>query len=144
MANPSIRISLAESGAEIARCFHVMKQLRPDYTAEEFATAVTTQQKEGYRLVFLEDGGSILAVAGFRIVHMLATGRTLYVDDLVTDATERSSGHGSELFRWLAEYGLSASCLTLSLDSGTQRTRAHRFYHREGMCVTDFHFEYPL
>ncbi len=32
-------------------------------------------------------------------------------------------------------------CDTFSLDSGTQRQQAHKFYFREGMTVTSFHFD---
>ena len=58
--------------------------------AGEFAGRVEAQQAQGYRLAFLEDEGAVVAVAGFRVMDMLATGRTLYVDDLVTDEAWRS------------------------------------------------------
>ena len=32
-------------------------------------------------------------------------------------------------------------CDTFSLDSGTWRQQAHRFYFREGMTITSFHFD---
>jgi len=32
----------------------------------------------------------------------------------------------------------------LDLDSGTQRTDAHRFYLRERMSITSLHFTLPL
>jgi hypothetical protein len=38
----------------------------------------------------------------------------------------------------------SAGCAKLNLDSGTQRQQAHKFYFREGMVVTSFHFAKPL
>ena len=33
------------------------------------------------------------------------------------------------------------SCDTFSLDSGAQRQQAHKFYFREGMTITSFHFD---
>jgi len=75
---------------------------------------------------------------------MLATGKPLYVDDLVTDNVKRSSGFGSALFFWLADYARNAGCNILSLDSGTHRSEAHRFYFRQRMKITDFHFELHL
>jgi hypothetical protein len=47
---------------------------------------------------------AILAVAGFRVFHMLAGGKTLYIDDLATDGDNRSSRLGSALFEWAAGY----------------------------------------
>ena len=95
-------IKLAETAEEIARCFAVMAQLRPHVKADEFVGRVEAQQAQGYRLAYAEDAGEVVAVAGFRVMEMLATGRTLYVDDLVTDAARRSLVEGdAKQRRWL-------------------------------------------
>jgi GNAT superfamily N-acetyltransferase len=137
-------IRLAETEAEIASCFHVMAHLRPHLVQSEFARRVRAQQAQGYCLAFLEDAGVVAAVAGFRVMEMLATGRTLYVDDLVTDEARRSLGYGNAMLDWLQEYARKAGCETFSLDSGTQRQEAHAFYFRERMRVTSFHFAKKL
>jgi GNAT superfamily N-acetyltransferase len=135
-------VKLTQSDAEILRCYPVMAQLRPHVTAEEFVGRVRAQQAQGYRLAYLlaEDSGEAVAVAGFRVMEMLATGRTLYVDDLVTDEAQRSRGYGKAMLDWLQAHARDAGCATFSLDSGTQRREAHAFYFREGMRVTSFHF----
>jgi len=138
------KIKLAETAAEIARCFPVMAQLRPHLNPEEFVARVEAQQAQGYRLTSLEDQGAVAAVAGFRMMEVLATGRTLYVDDLVTDTALRSRGHGKAILNWLEAYARSAGCETFSLDSGTHRQEAHAFYFRERMRVTSFHFAKKL
>ena len=137
-----VGVKLAQTDAEILRCYPVMAQLRPHVTAEEFVNRVRAQQAQGYRLAYLpaEDPGEAVAVAGFRVMEMLATGRTLYVDDLVTDEAQRSRGHGKAMLDWLQAHARDAGCATFSLDSGTQRREAHAFYFREGMRVTSFHF----
>ena len=84
---PEVR--LAESDAEIERCFPVIHQLRPALVAGEFVGRIRTQEAEGYRLAFLEDEGRVVSVAGFRLMTVLWSGRTLYVDDLVTTGTVR-------------------------------------------------------
>ena len=140
---------LAEIDEEIARCFAVMVQLRPHLAAAEFVGQVRAQQAEGYRLAYLEpdageDAGKVVAVAGFRVTEVLATGRTLYVDDLVTDEKRRSRGYGKAMLDWLQAHAREAGCATFSLDSGTHRQEAHAFYFREGMRVTSFHFAKKL
>jgi GNAT superfamily N-acetyltransferase len=137
-------IKVAESEEEIRRCFPVMKQLREKLTAEEFLESVAEQEREGYKLAFLESDGQIVAVAGFRVYHMLATGKTVYVDDLVTDAHSRSQGFGEALLKWLIELSRDQRCETFSLDSGTHRRRAHRFYFAQGMHIANYHFELAL
>jgi GNAT superfamily N-acetyltransferase len=137
-------VKMAESTAEIARCFPVMLHLRTHLVAEEFVGRVEAQQAQGYRLAYLEEGGTVVAVAGFRVIEKLMTGRTMYVDDLVTDPAHRSQGHGKALLDWLQAYARAAGCATFSLDSGTQRQEAHAFYFRERMRVTSFHFAKKL
>jgi GNAT superfamily N-acetyltransferase len=140
----SAQIKLAQTSDEIARCFPVMAYLRPYLLAEEFVDRIRAQQAQGYLLACLEDEGAVVAVAGFRVTEILASGRTLYVDDLVTDESRRSRGYGKSMLDWLQEYARQAGCETFSLDSGTHRQEAHAFYFRERMRVTSFHFAKPL
>jgi GNAT superfamily N-acetyltransferase len=139
-----MEINLAETPEAIERCFRVMSHLRPHVAASEFVSRVQAQQKQGYRLAFVEDAGEVVAVGGYRMMEMLATGRTMYVDDLVTDETQRSRGYGKALLDWLQARAREAGCATFSLDSGTHRQEAHAFYFRERMRVTSFHFAKKL
>ena len=136
-------IQIATTPEEINRCFAVMSQLRPLLLAGEFVTRVQAQQAEGYQLAFLEQS-AIVAVAGFRILNMLSSGKTLYVDDLVTDAAARSQGHGEAMIQWLIALAREAGCVSFSLDSGTQRQEAHAFYLRHRLRITSFHLHLPL
>lgn len=140
---PTIR--LAETDADIARCFPVMQQLRLHLDAGGFVARVRRMQGEGFALAFLEDDAAVVrAVGGFRIRDMLAHGRTMYVDDLVTDADSRSRGYGAQLLRWLATRAGVEGCHMFSLDSGTHRRDAHRFYFRERMHISSYHFALKL
>ena len=145
-SSPSERpvVRIAEGRKQIDRCFGVMSQLRPKLSAEEFADRVEVQQGEGYRLAFLEHEGAVVAVAGFRIMHVLWSGKTMYVDDLVTDEAMRSRGFGEALLMWLMDLARDEGCETFSLDSGTHRHQAHAFYFRQGLRITDFHFQKQL
>jgi GNAT superfamily N-acetyltransferase len=136
-----LKVELAESDAEILRCFPVMRNLRDLEDAESFLRRVRSQQRAGYRLAFLADGGTPLAVAGFRLAENLAWGHHLYVDDLVTLPEARSKGCGAALLAWLAGLARSAGAEQLHLDSGTARTDAHRFYRREGLEISGYHFK---
>lgn len=137
-------IQLAESREQIARCFPVMHQLRPKLTADTFVSRIEQQQLEGYRLAYLEHEGEIVSVAGFRVMSVLWSGKTLYVDDLITDEAMRSHGFGAWMIAWLTARAREEGCDTFSLDSGTHRQDAHAFYFRQGFRITDFHFQKPL
>ena len=139
-----IEIGLAETDAEIAACFAVMHELRPLLVEAEFVERVRRQMAEGYRLARLQAEGVVTTVAGVRVYGILATGRTMYVDDLVTASAARSRGHGRVMLAWLVERARAEGCESFSLDSGTQRKEAHAFYLRERMRITSFHFHLPL
>lgn len=117
-----------------------MQELRPHLSESEFLHRVREQAKSGYRLAALEQGGEVVAVAGFRLGENLAWGRFLYVDDLVTASRHRSHGYGSQMLSWLRGYAREQGCGQLHLDSGMQREAAHRFYGREGMATAGYHF----
>jgi GNAT superfamily N-acetyltransferase len=138
------KIQIATTADEIDRCFPVMRQLRPMLVAEEFVGRIQIQQAEGYQLAVLEDKGAVAAVAGFRLQTLLWSGRTLYVDDLVTDEAMRSQGHGEAMLKWLIALAREAGCTTFMLDSGTHRHEAHAFYFRNGLRISDFHFKLAL
>ncbi|MBS1800700.1 MAG: GNAT family N-acetyltransferase [Acidobacteria bacterium] len=121
-----------------------MRQLRPALAPGEFVDHVMLQQAEGYRLAYLEHADAIVALAGFRVMHVLWSGKTMYVDDLVTDEAMRSRGFGERMIGWLVELARSEGCKTFSLDSGTHRQAAHAFYFRMGLRISDFHFQMPL
>jgi GNAT superfamily N-acetyltransferase len=138
------RISLAESDTDIARCFPVTAQLRPHLLEADFVARVRRMQREGFHLAFLESDGVVRAVAGYRFQDKLFSGLNLYVDDLVTDAAERSRGHGRALLAWLVTQARARGCDNFELDSGVQRHDAHRFYLRERMKISSYHFVLPL
>ena len=135
-----MNIQLASTDAEIRECFDVMAQLRTHLKADEFVARVRRMEREGFRLAALRDDDKVQAVAGFRIYENLVTGRQMYVDDLVTNNETRSRGHGAALLAWLADHARADGCVALELDSGTHRHDAHRFYFRERMRISSFHF----
>ena len=139
-----MKIALAETEADIARCYPVMVELRPHLSAAEFAARVRRQQATDFHLAYLEETAEVRAVAGFRYLETLAWGKILYVDDLVAAPATRSRGHGGKLFDWLVAQAKQNNCAEFHLDSGVQRFGAHRFYLTRRMDITCHHFALKL
>jgi len=118
----------------------VLQQLRPHLTPESFAAVYEEGYPQGLRFTAAYVDGRCVGVAGWRIMATTATLRKLYVDDLVTSENERSGGVGRALLSELADRAHAAGCHALDLDSGVHRPDAHRFYMREGLTITSFHF----
>jgi GNAT superfamily N-acetyltransferase len=134
----------AKSDAEIADCYDVMAELRPHIPRERFVALVKSMHADGYRLACIRSAGRVVAVAGYRISTNLFYGRNLYVDDLVTAESGRSRGHGKALLAWLRQLAVDEGCDAFHLDSGVQRKDAHRFYLREGLELSSYHFSARL
>lgn len=135
-----MKVEIAESDAEILACFPVLEQLRNLEGPESFLRSVRSQQASGYQLAFIADEGEPVCVAGFRLGENFSWGRYLYVEDLVSLPQRRSKGFGAALLGWLGQYGRSRGAGELHLDSGVARKQAHRFYQREDVPMTGFHF----
>lgn len=134
-------ISIARTAREIQKCHAVMRELRPKFErARDFVAQVRRQQKQGYQIAFVEDDGKVRAVAGYRYLESLFSGKFLYVDDLVTGEKDRSRGFGGDLLDWLFDEAAAHGCGRLELDSGVQRADAHGFYFSKRMAITSFHF----
>ena len=137
------------SDTEVQACLSVMAQLRPQLpptlTPADWLARVRRMELEGYRLAAARDATGVAAVAGYRIFDCIARGgKSMYVDDLVTDAARRSRGAGKALLGWLMDTARREGCSTFSLDSGVQRYAAHRFYMRERMSIIAYHFRLEL
>jgi GNAT superfamily N-acetyltransferase len=133
-------IEVATTNEQIAACFPVMRELRPHLEPSAFVPTIRQLERDGYRLAWLEADGAIVTVAGFRLKRALFCPMFLYVDDLVTLASERSKGYGRIMLDWLKERARQEGCLQLHLDSGMHRTDAHRFHERERLHRSGYHF----
>jgi GNAT superfamily N-acetyltransferase len=138
-------IKIAASDEEILRCYPVMAELRPHFTAAEFVSQVKRQMDDsGFRLAYLEERGEIKAVGTLRLGEWLAAGRYCEIEDLVGDAGERNKGYGGRLFDWIARYARAEGCEQLKLVSSVNRFDAHRFYLNKGMKIEAHYFSMPL
>jgi GNAT superfamily N-acetyltransferase len=124
--------------------YPVLHQLRTDLTREDFAAVYREGHPQGLRFLAAYRDRRCVGVAGWRVLATTAGIRKLYVDDLVTDENERGTGIGAALLADLRVRGASLGCRLLDLDSGVHREDAHRFYVREGLAITSFHFARAL
>jgi hypothetical protein len=121
----------------------VHRQLRP-HLPEDYMGRMKEVFASGAEMAVALVGSTVAGVTVFRVMERTFSGRELYCDDLVTDATKRSTGVGRALMQYMQEVCRARAIDAFTLDSGTQREQAHKFYFREGMTVTSFHFTKPI
>ena len=142
-------VTITDAGGKIVepqwlkRAEAVHRQLRTALPAD-YEAKMKRVFSDGARMCVAAEGEAVRGVAVYRIVENTFEGLHLYVDDLVTDETRRSTGVGRALMEHMQGLARAAGCEAYTLDSGTQRQQAHKFYFREGMVVTSFHFRKPL
>jgi GNAT superfamily N-acetyltransferase len=127
----------------LARAESVHRELRP-HLPEDYAAKMRRVFAGGARMSVAVRDGAVVGVAVHRIHENTFDGVQMYCDDLVASAASRSQGVGAALMRHMETLARAAGCAKLNLDSGTQRQQAHKFYFREGMVVTSFHFAKPV
>lgn len=133
-------LHLAQTDEEIMQCFPVMLELRPQLHEDTFLTTIRDLMQEGYQLAYLKHENRVACVAGFKIAKNLFLGKKLYVEDLSTTCTARSTGLGKRMMEGLRDYAKQNGCNAIHLDSGVQRHRAHRFYLNQNMDIVCYHF----
>ena len=123
----------------LARAEHVHRQLRPLLPADYAAKMARVLNDARIALVVKDD--TVLGMAVYRWHENTFDGLKFYIDDLVTDETRRSEGVGHALISHLESVAKKLGANGLVLDSGTQRTQAHKFYFREGFVIPAFNFK---
>ena len=100
---PAVRDIRPLADAEAIRAaWPLVAQLRPHLDAAALVAQLQRQMAESsFRAHVLQDAGVPRAYAGWRVHENLVYGRHMDVDDLVTDQTVRSRGHGKALLDWL-------------------------------------------
>ena len=71
-------------------------------------------------------------------------GRRCWVEDLAVDPERRSQGIGAALLDAAKDWARGAGATHLELDSGIDRTDAHRFYEREEPSWKSISFSWEL
>lgn len=113
--------------------------LPPDYEAY-----MRQMFKEGAEMAALTLGGRVKSLAVYRCHHTTFHGLRFYLDDLVTDESERGRGYGKAMLGWCEARARERGCDVFDLESGVQRSLAHRFYFREKFTLFAFSFTKTL
>ncbi|MEP7118558.1 MAG: GNAT family N-acetyltransferase [Acidobacteriota bacterium] len=115
----------------LARGEAVLRQLRPDLPTP-FVPFAATILAGGGEFMVATRAAAVVGVALFRIIATTRSPRRFYLDDLVTDATQRSRGVGAAMLHWLEHQARTRQVTSMELESGLTRHDTHRFYERAG------------
>ena len=121
----------------------VLRQLRPQIE-HNYTEKMQRVFAGGGQMCVAVKNGAVVGAAVFRVFEHTFNDISFYVDDLVTDEAHRSMGVGHALIAYLEQQARALGCTCISLESGTHRTLAHKFYFREGFVIPSFSFRKSL
>lgn len=124
----------------LAKAESVHRQLRPNLP-REYPEKIAAILRDGAVMCIALRTDRVVGVTVYRIFENSHAGRRCYVDDLVTDESDRSTGVGKVLLEHVQSVAMSRGCSSVELESGSQRSGAHRFYFREGFVISGFSFK---
>jgi GNAT superfamily N-acetyltransferase len=135
-----VEIKIATTKEDILKCWEVLLALRPHLSMDTFVPILTEMITEGYTLVYIEEHGKAVAAVGFRYLQFLYNGKQYYIDDLSTLPEYRGKGYAGKLLDYVIDKAKLNGFKTVNLDSGYQRTDAHRLYLNKGFTLNSHHF----
>jgi ribosomal protein S18 acetylase RimI-like enzyme len=97
-------------------------------------------QQQSYELIYVQAAREVVAVAGFRYLHQLFSGRMLYIDDLATLPAAQRQGYAGYLLDYIQRVAQERRLDGVALDSGLNNEVAHRLYLGKNFVKVAFHF----
>lgn len=132
MVNSTLEnITELTDSAQWIEAFPIMKQLRTDLTEETYLDLLRDMSKDGYKLYAMYVEEEIVALAGLSWRVNFYNKRHIFIYDLVTDVSHRSFGYGEKLLKHIHDWANDNGAEYVALESGVQRTEAHRFYEEK-------------
>lgn len=139
------RIFIIKNETDLARCYPILKELRPHLSFEDYISIYNESHKaNGYEIVAVEQNDEILAVMGYRFLSDYVRGKHIYIDDLVTSEKIRSMGNGADLLRFAEEIAKTNGLKILRLCTGIENEGGIKFYDRNGWTKTAFAYTKKL
>ena len=133
-------IQTGKSAVDIFKCREVIFELRPQLEQENLLVIIQEMMSEGYQFAYIEVDGKAVSFIGYRYLQYLYNGKHIYIDDLSTLPKYRGKGYADKLLQHVEEIAILKGYDAVTLDSGHQRTDAHRLYLNKGFNIVAHHF----
>lgn len=116
----------------IESVYPLMKQLRPHLTLQQYLQ-IHDQAKvaDRYTLWGYFENEICVGLMGLRTLFDYVHLKHLYIDDLVVDESQRSSGIGAKLLKHAELLAQREQCTGLRLCTGSDNQRGIQFYEKE-------------
>lgn len=124
--------------------WNVLSTFRTNLVFETYQQQVLEMMEDGFHLIYIQDNGEIAGFAGYRYMHKLISGKTIYIDDLFTLPQYRGKGYAAALLQYIHKEAEVTGMNKVELDSGPTRNDAHRLYLNHRYIISSMHFSRPV
>lgn len=140
MSTNKFRVQTELNKAQMEGVFHLIQQLNPKMTKEEYGKRLEDMLRYPYKMLGVFEGDTCVAVSGYWVMTKLYCGKYLELDNVVVDIAFRSHGIGKMMCDVIQKIALQENCLVMMLDAYIPNTRAHEFYEAFGFAKKGYHF----
>lgn len=141
-----MNIKTAQDLSDLEKFFPLLKELRPLLSWDEFLNIYeAAHKKDQYELVGFFEGDLLVGLMGHRVLDDFVRGRHLYIDDLVTKESHRSTGLGKTMLEYAIEHAKEINCPGgLRLCTGLDNDRGIKFYEKNGWKARAYAFTFKF
>lgn len=138
-----MQLITAQTRKQVALCKEALFAFRTNLDEATYIDLIMDMiDNESFKLVYIpnEDNTAAAAFVGYRAMHMLRTGRMIYIDDLYTEPQYRGKGYAGMLLDYVNQEAVADGVRSVHLDSGYMLHDAHRLYLNKGYVLACNHF----
>lgn len=143
--NTTFEIKTVSHLGEIEQCGEMVAQLRPNLNQEKWHRTIQKMMlAEKYKIVGLFNHGKIIAFAGFREMSSMQAGNIIYIDDLCTSESYRSTEIANKLLSFVNEIAVAANKDAIVLNTGFSNITAHKLRLNHSAKLLAFYLAYHI
>ena len=139
------QLKFVKHDKDLEQCWEITLLLRPNLNKKKWlATVYGMIKNQNYKIAAIFDHDSIIAFAGFREMTSLRAGNIIYIDELCTLESYRSSGLTTLLLDHINSMAIADHKDAVVLDTGFSNATAHKLYLNHGFKLLAFHLAYRI
>lgn len=137
---------LAQHKPLLRQALPVHKQLRAHFSDDfdVYFNLLNDVLGSNAKLILALKDNKVVGINLYRIHYNTYQNKLMFIEDLVVDETQRGLRVGQQLLELSDKIAKQQGCDYVSLDSGTHRARAHKFYFLQGFEIGSYHFNKKL
>lgn len=96
--------------------------------------------QQNYECIGVYNNEKLVGICGLWFQTRHYAGRSLEMDHVIVDETNRNHGIGKQLLAFVTEYAREKACRWIELNTYVDNFPSHKFYYNQGFVAKGYHF----